>query len=280
MERDFRYLRDQYTDAGARSIFEKICTELLHARHNADAHNIRVSQGDGGIDILVGDFRSPIDNYQCKYFIDGIDESQKSQIRESFNTAIKSPIYKMKQWILCVPCELSTKEFTWWSEWKGQNEKLNNIQISLYDGSYLISQLKKYSLYATAFDDDIREKLDLVLSCFHQKKQRISEEIIRLLSEIGEQNYDDMIFVKKLENANIELVDGCKRDFFNAEFAEQTIRSKGSDNELRIFNNLKLKYLVFGKHSFEGINMKLMVMNYLREHMKELKMLILEHYIL
>ena len=70
MERDFRYLRDQYGDEGARAIFERICTELMHARFGADAHNIRVERGDKGIDILVGDFLKPIDNYQCKYFID------------------------------------------------------------------------------------------------------------------------------------------------------------------------------------------------------------------
>ena len=87
MERDFRYLRDKYGDAGARDIFEKICTELLHAKYGENAHNIRVNKGDEGIDILVGDFSSPIDDYQCKFFLDGICDSQKKQIRESFQTA-------------------------------------------------------------------------------------------------------------------------------------------------------------------------------------------------
>lgn len=59
MERDFRYLRDQHDEAGAREIFEKICTELLQAQFESEAHNIRVTQGDGGIDILVGDLTSP-----------------------------------------------------------------------------------------------------------------------------------------------------------------------------------------------------------------------------
>lgn len=245
MERDFRYLRDKHTDEGARSIFEKICTQLLHARHGEVAHNIRVSQGDGGIDILVGDLNNPIENYQCKYFVDGIADSQKAQIRESFKTAINSTEYKMKQWILCVPCEMSAKEFSWWSEWKGKTEKLHNIIISLYDGSYLISQLKRYDLFDTLFDNDTRQKLDQILSYFNSQKQHIYGEIILLLDEIGKQKYDDMIFVKKLENANIILIDGCKRDFFNAEFTEQIIKSKGDESELRIFNNLKIKIYGF-----------------------------------
>lgn len=79
VQRDFRYLRDKYGDAGAREIFEKLCTNLLQAQHGEDAHNIRVSQGDEGIDILVGDFQFPIDNYQCKYFIDGIGKASRKE---------------------------------------------------------------------------------------------------------------------------------------------------------------------------------------------------------
>ena len=41
MQRDFRYLRDKYGDAGAREIFEKLCTNLLQAQHGEDAHNSR-----------------------------------------------------------------------------------------------------------------------------------------------------------------------------------------------------------------------------------------------
>jgi len=49
MEKDFRYFKDEHGDAGAREIFEKICTELLCAEFGSNAHNIRVSQGDEGM---------------------------------------------------------------------------------------------------------------------------------------------------------------------------------------------------------------------------------------
>jgi len=39
-------------DAGAREIFEKICTQLMQARYGEDAHSIRLNPGDDGIDIL------------------------------------------------------------------------------------------------------------------------------------------------------------------------------------------------------------------------------------
>lgn len=245
MERDFRYLREKYGDDGARGIFEKICSELLHACFNEQAHNIRVSQGDGGIDILVGDFNVPIENYQCKYFIDGISDSQKQQIRESFDTAINSTDYKMKKWILCVPCCLSAKEFKWWSTWSAGKKKSTGVEISLFDGGYLISQLKKYDIYEKNFDDDIRQKLQEVLECLNDEKKHITEEIILLLNENEDVSYDDMIFVKKLEMANINLIDSCKQDYFNADIVEYTIRSKGDSEKIKLLENLKMKVLSF-----------------------------------
>lgn len=164
MERDFRYLRDKHGDAGARDIFEKICTELFYAQYGERAHNIRVSQGDGGIDVLIGDFSEPIINFQCKFFLDGIGNVQKAQIRDSFMTSVNSSLYQMEKWVLCVPCTLSTSEFEWWGGWRTKQEKVYGIDIALYEGGYLISQLKKYDIYQTTFDDDIRGKLDQILA--------------------------------------------------------------------------------------------------------------------
>lgn len=239
MERDFRYLRDQHGDAGARDIFEKICSQLFSTIYGSTAHNIKVSQGDEGIDIFVGDFSAPGDVYQCKYFIDGIGDSQKQQIRNSFKRAVESSVFKMKCWALCLPCELTIKEFQWWSEWKNQKVKLHGIDITLLEGSYLISQLKKQNLYATTFNDDIRTQLDEVQQSLTAQKQRRSDEIVVLLTEIEPAQYDDMIFVRKLENAQITEIDECKRDFFNAELAEQAVRSQGDEEKLRQLLNLK-----------------------------------------
>lgn len=241
MERDFRYLREQHGDAGAREIFEKICSQLFASLYGSNAHNIKASQGDEGIDILVGDFSAPIDVFQCKYFVDGIDSSQKQQISHSFNRAYESDMFKMKRWILCLPCELTAKEFQWWSEWKNRMTELRSIPIELYDGCFLITQLKKQEIYASAFNDDIRLKLDEILQSFTAQKQRQLDEIIVLLNEIDVAQYDDMIFVRKLENANITEIDGCKRDFFNAELAEQSVRSQGDDEQIRLMGNLKSK---------------------------------------
>ncbi len=222
----------------------------MHAKFGCDAHNIRVSQGDEGIDILVGDFNQPIENYQCKYFLDGIDSAQITQIKNSFHRAIEAPDYKMRKWILCLPCTLSAKEFKWWSEWSGQQKKSYGIDISLFDGGYLISQLKKFEIYEKAFDDDIRLNLNAILSYLEYEKIRVCNEIIVLIDETDKDIYDDMLFVKKLENAKIELIEGCKRDFFNAELAEYTIKSKDSSQLSDLLYKLKLKIFTLWETQF------------------------------
>lgn len=180
MERDFRYLRDMHGDAGAREIFEKTCAQLLHAQYGDNAHCIRASQGDAGIDILVGDFSAPIVNYQCKFFLDGVGTSQKKQIRDSFKRAISTVAYKMKKWVLCLPCVLSVQEFHWWSEWSSKQIKQTGVDIVLYDGGYLISELKRYGLYSVIFHDDVRMKLDTILSILQENPVKEFKQVMEL----------------------------------------------------------------------------------------------------
>lgn len=96
-----------------------------------------------------------------------------------------------------------------------------------------------------AFDNDTQKKLDEILESMKAEKARLTEEIIVMLADIDSDDYDDMIFVKKLENAKIEMIDGCKREFFNAEFAEYIIKSKGDTERIRLLQNLKRKVYDF-----------------------------------
>ncbi|MBO0470161.1 hypothetical protein JZO66_06365 [Enterococcus sp. DIV0242_7C1] len=68
MERDFTYLIDKYDEAGARDIFEKICVSLFQAMYGPKGKSVKPSQGDGGLDVLIGDLPSPEQVYQCKFF--------------------------------------------------------------------------------------------------------------------------------------------------------------------------------------------------------------------
>ena len=55
MEYDFKYLVTKYELAGAREKFEKICIEVFQEKYGPSAKEAAVSQGDDGIDVLVGD---------------------------------------------------------------------------------------------------------------------------------------------------------------------------------------------------------------------------------
>ena len=104
---------------GARAAFERACEMIIGWKRRPETvRGIRVQQGDGGIDVYVGDFgEAPIDVYQCKYFIDGIDDSQKQQIRDSYKTAISSTDFQVSKWYLCLPVNLSVPETKWFAGW-------------------------------------------------------------------------------------------------------------------------------------------------------------------
>ncbi len=240
MERDFRYLKDKYGDAGARDVFEKICSTLLQRMYGSEAHPIKAYPGDEGIDILIGDFSSPIEVYQCKYFIDGINDTQKTQIRDSFNTALNSKEYQMKTWTLCIPSTMTTKEFSWWSNWKNKNSKLSGVTIKLFDGSFLLTNLKKHDLFDEVFDEDIRQLLNEISESFLTRKNKLINEIIQL-PDSTDNLYEDLLFIKKLEMANIDDIELCKNEFFNAEYVEQVIKSKGNDDQISAFEKTRQK---------------------------------------
>lgn len=45
--------------------------------------------GDWGLDVIVGEIDEVISVWQAKFFIDGVGETQKEQIRESFKQVMK-----------------------------------------------------------------------------------------------------------------------------------------------------------------------------------------------
>ena len=74
-----------YGIAGARGQFEDLTSKLMKSEEPS-ADKVRVKKGDGGIDVHVGDLSDPagIDVYQCKFFPQGLGDSQKRQISDSF----------------------------------------------------------------------------------------------------------------------------------------------------------------------------------------------------
>ncbi|GAA4824791.1 hypothetical protein [Algivirga pacifica] len=157
MERDWRDYKSLYGGLeGARSAFEKHCADLFQEIYpDKNVKTVRVTQGDGGIDVFVGDYgNSPIVVIQCKFFLEAFENSQYQQVNDSFETAINNTEYSISEWILCIPYELSIKQHKWWGDWKSKKEKmygLNEGFIKLLDGGNIIHLMNKHHIYNDVF---------------------------------------------------------------------------------------------------------------------------------
>jgi hypothetical protein len=110
-----------YGTAGAREQFEKLCAQLICSL-DPTARTVRNEGGDGGIDVFVGDQANPagITIFQVKYFPNGLKDSQKQQVRESFRHCRDNAQFGIQEWILCVPLDLSQSEIEWFSQWSAK----------------------------------------------------------------------------------------------------------------------------------------------------------------
>lgn len=179
MSRDWFDLKHLYQGIeGARAAFEKVCERLLRAM-NPDkmVTQVRPNPGDGGIDISVGNFGvDPIEVYQCKFFLEQLGDSQKQQIRDSFNTCIQAPKVKIASWNLCLPKVLDQKELLWWSEWRAEMLRRHDISILLYNGKKLIDLLQEHGLYDQVFQLEKKKEIN-ELPYITATKQYLDEQI-------------------------------------------------------------------------------------------------------
>lgn len=173
-------LARRYKVAGARTKFEEVCESLFKKKHlEENVKGVRVVVGDGGIDVFIGNLGvEPITVIQCKFFINGIGESQKDQIRKSFKTVIESDHFTCRKWILCIPIQLSVEEHKWWAGWKNYQEKKHGQgYIELHDGADLIDDLNEFGLYDTVFEIDLKNNI----SDIHSKVTALDSNLSKLV---------------------------------------------------------------------------------------------------
>ncbi|MCK6542311.1 AAA family ATPase [bacterium] len=148
---------------GARKAFEIACENLFRKMYsNQVVSQVEVKHGDGGIDVFIGKIGiEPITVVQCKFFLESFSDSQKQQIRKSFDTARESDNFELKSWILCIPSVLDIDQARWWEKWKSEkiveHSKTDEF-IKLINGNELINLLKEKDLYNTVFriEDSLR----------------------------------------------------------------------------------------------------------------------------
>lgn len=162
MERDWDYLKEKYGLTGARSKFEDSCLLILQNTYKK-THTVRVSRGDGGIDVYSGDLNGEsLVVFQCKFFLENLNSSRISQIQESLIQAITTNKYKLKKWYVCLPKTLSLDEIQLFDEMKERVCSSCDFDIDNIDyfaGDTLIGFAKQYNVYDVIFD--IRESIQL-----------------------------------------------------------------------------------------------------------------------
>ena len=181
----------------ARASFEVTCENLFRKLYpHEQVHTVEVTQGDGGIDVFVGELGvKSITVIQCKFFLDEFGDSQKKQIRESFTSAIENKEYKIKEWILCIPRNLDLKQHKWWNGWKTRQEKSIKVRsgfIKLKSGGELLGLLKDNHLYNEAFKTEDSLKLAQIHETIMGPPETLS---LYVTTGVLSQQYDELSII-------------------------------------------------------------------------------------
>ncbi|MBB1643888.1 NACHT domain-containing NTPase [Sphingobacterium sp. UME9] len=232
MIEEWLYLTKTYKVAGARAKFEEICKSLYKKKFPRDnVKGVRVVVGDGGIDVFIGNYGvDPITVVQCKFFINGIGQSQEKQIRESFKTVVDSNDFTCSKWILCTPVELSVKEHKWWAGWKARKEEIYGEDfIELQDGADLIDDLKLFDLYDTVFDEHVKNKITDIHDFLINSKTDVESEFVSASTHLANlKNYfSDERETHILRTETNKILEWVRSDLVGKSLEEKILIVKG-----------------------------------------------------
>ncbi|MGA2740828.1 MAG: hypothetical protein ABSG65_25750 [Bryobacteraceae bacterium] len=128
------------------TLFEEICGQIVLG-DDRSAQHLFGKGGDEGIDIRAGELDpalraatgATLTIWQVKFFRDGIKDSQKKKIAESFRRALK---HQPDRWVLCVPRPLTVGEAEWWDEFKvSAAREYPRLKVDVWPGDVLINRM-------------------------------------------------------------------------------------------------------------------------------------------
>jgi len=77
---------------------------------------------------------------QAKYFVPGVTKRHRTQIKDSFESALRAALtnrYAVARWVLCVPSSMDGPTTQWWQGWKGEQQRATGVQPELWDETKL-----------------------------------------------------------------------------------------------------------------------------------------------
>jgi hypothetical protein len=203
--------------AGAREIFERLIAQLVRLQHR-NVRLVEANPGDWGLDVIVGEIDGVISVWQAKFFIDGVSKPQQAQIRESFKQVsmqAKARGFIVQAWTLCIPVDLDVESLQWWEAWKRRQLRDAGVDVELWDRTEL------EGLLLSPDADPLRSLY------FPSMAAPPAAPALRPVVELPEDVvYQDMLFIKQLEAAEIYEHDSAKQQFFNAELLGREVADK------------------------------------------------------
>jgi len=228
---------------GARADFEQMVTQLV-AETTSAVRSIKANPGDWGIDTFVGelDYSGRVTIWQSKFFIDGVRDTQKRQVREAFKSAVaaaKKHGYGLDSWILCVPCSMDGPATAWWDRWAKRQTKETGVPIVLWEET----ELRKRVLSPEG---------DRVRLHYYGRSAEVGEGEREVANVPDDYDLDSTLFVRQLTEAGHTELDSAKREFFNAELIAREVMDKGVPGELKALASADAGVHAIWEHRFNS----------------------------
>lgn len=216
---------------GARATFEELIQDLVGAKH-PEVSTIEANPGDWGIDAHVGSLaEGDVSVWQSKFFIDGFDKPQQTQVRDAYDGAIaaaKKEGYTLTSWTLCMPCNFDGPNQKWWDGWKRRTEKRDNVVIDLWN---------KVRLRNLLMSEDAKRIGEVYFNpVFPVETQVTTKPTVRLDDP---HRYEGALFIRQMHVAGLLACDDAKEEFFNAEILSREIHDKALEEEVAALNDTR-----------------------------------------
>lgn len=212
-------------------MFQALVTDLVSLEHPTAGTVAGRGGYDWGIDTYAGRFDATLTVWQSKFFLDGIGDSQKKQIRDSFTEVCSKAAERglaIDAWFLALPCDMAPEERAWFDRWSGRQGRSSGISMDSLTGSELRRQLMRADA-----KDILRSYFDLPSAEFVAAEEVVTTDDLA--------TFDGALFVRQLQEAGMVETDAARGLFFAAEALFRDLAARGDGAARAAMDELHLE---------------------------------------